>query len=137
MKRNFLLVLFASLLIFAYSCSDDDDPVSSNSGDIVGTWTMQKFIISSMGVPMETDVSKMDQKIEFKEDGTYKGSLYTLQGNFAPESGNYVHKDNKLTVDSDGTKLEFSTSISGNNLTISSSTSIGGNEMSVKMTYIK
>ena len=113
-KLNYAWLL-SLLMIFSItfvSCSkDDDDEVSINKDELIGTWKGDKMIEEAKGVSEETT---LDETLEIREDGTY------TQKDFFTENGTWKISGGKLKFfDKEGDETgDYSVTINGTKLTL-------------------
>lgn len=135
-----LFIALISVILLTYACSDDDNGSNTPSTDeIVGTWVMQNYEIKVAGQSSGlVDVSDTNLDVTFTEDGEFDGFLYNMQGTGYSGSGTYTLSDSKLIItDEDGEKTEFTVSINGGNLKITSKETITGYNYEIIMNFTK
>ena len=69
-------VLTLAIVAMVSSCSKDDNPTSSNSGDeLVGTWILTKVIVPDLNnIELSPDAIGLSAKFELRSDRTVTGS---------------------------------------------------------------
>lgn len=119
-KKALLLVLLLMSATFVYvSCNKDDDAVSTNPKDLIGTWKQVSVEYDYQGHHSTDDCSDDYEIIVFNEDGTYSLKEWYSGGKYCygSYSGEYTVEKGKLRINyskKDYTDYDFS--VSGNKL---------------------
>jgi len=124
LRRSFLFILAAIVLIIAYGCKKDDSNPTASGDDLVGTWVLTKVIvITPQGkVNYTPQQAGITMTVTLRSDKTYQ-QTQTTNGQTTNESGTWSVSNGSIIANATtGTTMTLPYRVNGNILQLDSTT---------------